>query len=146
MADYVTGRDEVNLQSILIGSWTDEMGLSNLLGTASFVPVENTRKQLFDDSLVNDMMAEYCCINGLWHKTHRQQNLTNIQNFWNLDQNKKEWNKAGWKNWKVAKGVAWDRKCWSDSVEAYVPTGMHDDDDDLITIRKIMHNDTIMSL
>lgn len=41
MTDYVTGRDEVNLQSILIGSWTDEMGLSHLLGTASFVPQEN---------------------------------------------------------------------------------------------------------
>ena len=45
---------------------------------------------------------------------------------------KKERNKAGWKNWKVAKGVARDRKCWSGSVEAYAPTGVtrHDDDDD----------------
>ena len=27
-------------------------------------------------------------------------------------------NKAGWKSWEVAKAVAQDRKCWSDSVEA----------------------------
>ena len=31
---------------------------------------------------------------------------------------KKERNKAGWKSWEVAKVVAQDRKCWSDSVEA----------------------------
>ena len=30
----------------------------------------------------------------------------------------KEQNKAGWKSWEVAKAVAQDRKCWSDSVEA----------------------------
>ena len=30
----------------------------------------------------------------------------------------KERNKAGWKSWEVAKVVAQDRKCWSDSVEA----------------------------
>ena len=30
----------------------------------------------------------------------------------------KEQNKAGWKSWEVAKVVAQDRKCWSDSVEA----------------------------
>ena len=28
-----------------------------------------------------------------------------------------ERNKAGWKSWEVAKAVAQDRKCWSDSVE-----------------------------
>ena len=44
---------------------------------------------------------------------------------------KKERNKAGWNNWKVAKGVALDRKCWPGSMEAYAPTGVmrHDDDD-----------------
>ena len=30
----------------------------------------------------------------------------------------KERSKAGWKSWEVAKVVAQDRKCWSDSVEA----------------------------
>ena len=33
----------------------------------------------------------------------------------------KERNKAGWKSWGVAKAVAQDRKCWSDSVKAFCP-------------------------
>ena len=87
MTDYVTGRDEVNLQSILIGSWKGEIGLPPTWDCQLCC----TRKHQFVDSLlVNDMMAEYFSFNGLWHKTHRQQNLTNIQNFWNLDQNKKK--------------------------------------------------------
>ena len=31
---------------------------------------------------------------------------------------KKEQNKAGWESWEVAKAVAQDQKCWSDSMEA----------------------------
>ena len=31
---------------------------------------------------------------------------------------REEQNKAGWTSWEVAKAVAQDRKCWSDSVEA----------------------------
>ena len=30
----------------------------------------------------------------------------------------KDQNKAGWKSWKVAKVVAQDRECWSNSVKA----------------------------
>ena len=32
---------------------------------------------------------------------------------------RKERNKAGWKSWEVAKAMARDRECWSDSVEAF---------------------------
>ena len=143
MTDYVTGRDEVNLQSILIGSWKGEIGLPPTWDCQLCY----TRKHQFVDSLlVKDMMAEYFCFNGLWHKPHRQQNLTDTQNFWNLDQNKKkEQNKAGWKNWKVAKGVALDRKCWPGSMEAYAPTGVmrhndNDDDDQTSLINNNYHN------
>ena len=31
----------------------------------------------------------------------------------------KEWNKVGLRSWAVAKAVAQDRKCWSDSMEAW---------------------------
>ena len=31
---------------------------------------------------------------------------------------RKERNKSGWKSWEVAKAMARDRACWSDSVEA----------------------------
>ena len=150
MTDYVTGRDEVNLQSILIGSWKGEIGLSPTWDCQLCC----TRKHQFVDSLlVNDMMAEHFCFNGFWHKPHRQQNLTNIQNFWNLDQNKKksetkqggrtgkspkelhETESVGQAAWRPTRLLVWRdmmmmmmiKQAWS-----------------IITI--IMHNDTIMSL
>ena len=149
MTDYVTGRDEVNLQSILIGSWKGEIGLPPTWDCQLCC----TRKHQFVDSLlVNDMMAEYFCFNGLWHKPHRQQNLTDIQNFWNLDQNKKSETKQGGRTGKSQKElhetesvgqaawrlthllVWWDMMMMIMTKQAW----------SIITI--IMHNDTRMSL
>ena len=130
MTDYVTGRDEVNLQSILIGSWTDEMGLSHLLGTASFVPQEN----------INLLTV---CWSMTWWQTTKFDRYSEFLKSW--PKQKKEQNKAGWKNWKVAKGVALDRKCWPGSMEAYAPTGVmrhndNDDDDQTSLINNNYHN------
>ena len=143
MTDYVTGRDEVNLQSILIGSWTDEMGLSHLLGTASFVPQENINLLTVCWSMTWWLNIFVLMDFDTKHTDNKIWPIFRISEI--LTKTKKEQNKAGWKNWKVAKGVALDRKCWPGSMEAYAPTGVmrhndNDDDDQTSLINNNCHN------
>ena len=71
---------------------------------------------ILDLGILNNCMNNSCPRSTTWRRTVE-----------------KERNKAGWKGWEVAKAVAQDRRCWSDSWwRHYAPTGVrsyHDNDD-----------------
>ena len=61
--------------------------------------------------------GENDCFTALGWTSGRSEGKRKTKNYLEKD-SREERNKAGWKSWEVAKVVAQDRKCWSDSVEA----------------------------